>query len=79
MPADSDVPAWSRDGSGIYATTRVGSSIELVRVKLDGHAVPEWKALAIPRAGRLEFTVVQRGYWGGSGAGAAGVAATKQQ
>ena len=33
----SDVPVWSRDGRWIYYTAKVGESIEMMRVDLDGH------------------------------------------
>ncbi|MBX3442328.1 MAG: PD40 domain-containing protein [Planctomyces sp.] len=32
----SDLPVWSRDGRSVYDTARVGESIELMRVWLDG-------------------------------------------
>ncbi len=34
----SDVPAWSVDGLSVYFTSRVGKSVELFRVTLDGKA-----------------------------------------
>ena len=32
----SDVPVWSADGHAVYYTAKVGESIELMRVTLDG-------------------------------------------
>ncbi len=32
----SDVPVWTRDGQAVYFTAKVGDSIELMRVTLDG-------------------------------------------
>jgi TolB protein len=32
----SDVPAWSADGASVYFTAKVGPSVELFRVSLDG-------------------------------------------
>ena len=32
----SDVPAWSADGRSVFYTARVGGSVELMRVTLDG-------------------------------------------
>ena len=33
----SDLPVWSRDGKSVYYTAKVGTSIELMRVDLDGN------------------------------------------
>jgi Tol biopolymer transport system component len=35
--ASSDLPVWSRDGKSVYYTAKVGTSIELMRVDLDGN------------------------------------------
>ena len=32
----SDIPAWSVDGNSVYYTAKVGDSVELFRVALDG-------------------------------------------
>lgn len=34
--ASSDVPVWSTDGRQVFFTAKVGDSIELMRVDLDG-------------------------------------------
>jgi TolB protein len=34
----SDIPAWSVDGTSVYYTAKVGASVELFRVSLDGRA-----------------------------------------
>lgn len=36
----SDVPVWAADGQSIFYTAKVGDRIELMRVTLDGKAVP---------------------------------------
>lgn len=37
-PGSSDVPAWSADGLAVYDTAKVGRSVELFRVALDGRS-----------------------------------------
>lgn len=45
----SDVPVWARDGQSIYYTAKVGDSIELMRVTLDGTVQQLTKSLAKTR------------------------------
>ncbi|MCU0873683.1 MAG: hypothetical protein MUE50_15205 [Pirellulaceae bacterium] len=45
----SDVPVWARDGQAVYYTAKVGESIELMRVSLDGQVDQLTKSAPVVR------------------------------
>jgi TolB protein len=59
----SDIPAWSADGRSIFYTAQVGDSVQILRISLEPHAVPERLSRAEASVTHYHPTPSSDGHW----------------